>query len=269
MNVSICTFVYTNILGKRGLKSKMILQLCYMNLLAEASNSGNDNYAQIAINKKFLVSLLQLFVLLHFLNFTFGVGEQTSVHSSSVSDPSTSLFEQCSFWGSWKHRGETVKVKPAPGASWRSRVSDRRCGLFSSAGCPQVCAPSRTRQWWTAVPLGVEIRVLFRQGFSLGAFLAFATVCAVCVCVAGAVSECKDSPHRESGRWPPGSAEVPAGGAVPPGRAVQTQQPCSVKASLSSDLCSGLGPDVPDASAGSAQGDCCCPSRVPASTGCG
>ncbi|NWZ33548.1 WNK2 kinase, partial [Brachypodius atriceps] len=69
-----------------------------------------------------------------------------------------------------------------------------------------------------------------------------------------AVSECKDSPHRESGRWPPGSAEVPAGGAVPPGRAVQTQQPCSVKASLSSDLCSGLGPDVPDASAGSAQG---------------
>uniref|UniRef100_A0A8D2PS14 WNK lysine deficient protein kinase 2 n=1 Tax=Zosterops lateralis melanops TaxID=1220523 RepID=A0A8D2PS14_ZOSLA len=28
------------------------------------------------------------------------------------------------------------------------------------------------------------------------------------------------------------------------GRAVQTQQPCSVKASLSSDLCSGLGPDA-------------------------
>uniref|UniRef100_A0A8C3NCT3 non-specific serine/threonine protein kinase n=1 Tax=Geospiza parvula TaxID=87175 RepID=A0A8C3NCT3_GEOPR len=38
------------------------------------------------------------------------------------------------------------------------------------------------------------------------------------------------------------------------GKAVQTQQPCSVKASLSSDICSGLGPDAADANAGSGQG---------------
>ncbi|NWZ68496.1 WNK2 kinase, partial [Acrocephalus arundinaceus] len=65
------------------------------------------------------------------------------------------------------------------------------------------------------------------------------------------VSDCKESPHKESSGWQPGSPEAAA---VPAGRAVQTQQPCSVKASLSSDLCSGLGPDAPDASAGSAQG---------------
>ncbi|NXY36977.1 WNK2 kinase, partial [Pomatorhinus ruficollis] len=61
------------------------------------------------------------------------------------------------------------------------------------------------------------------------------------------VSDCRDSLPKESSRWPAGSPEAP-------GRAVQTQQPCSVKASLSSDLCSGLGPDAPDASAASAQG---------------
>ncbi|XP_063267958.1 serine/threonine-protein kinase WNK2 isoform X3 [Prinia subflava] len=61
------------------------------------------------------------------------------------------------------------------------------------------------------------------------------------------LSDSKDSPPQESGGWQPGSPAAPA-------RAVQTQQPCSVKASLSSDLCSGLGPDAPDASAGSAQG---------------
>uniref|UniRef100_A0A8C5IK33 non-specific serine/threonine protein kinase n=1 Tax=Junco hyemalis TaxID=40217 RepID=A0A8C5IK33_JUNHY len=38
------------------------------------------------------------------------------------------------------------------------------------------------------------------------------------------------------------------------GKAVQTQQPCSVKASLSSDICSGLGPDAADANAGAGQG---------------
>ncbi|NWR04047.1 WNK2 kinase, partial [Paradoxornis webbianus] len=62
------------------------------------------------------------------------------------------------------------------------------------------------------------------------------------------VSDCRDSLPKESSRWPAGSPEAA------PGRAVQTQQPCSVKASLSSDLCSGLGPDAPDASAASAQG---------------
>lgn len=67
--------------------------MCHMDLSAEVSKSGNDNYTQIAINKKFIVSYLQLFILLHLLNFTFGVGEQTcvllchSVRSSSSSAP--------------------------------------------------------------------------------------------------------------------------------------------------------------------------------------
>uniref|UniRef100_A0A8C0FSL8 non-specific serine/threonine protein kinase n=1 Tax=Bubo bubo TaxID=30461 RepID=A0A8C0FSL8_BUBBB len=38
------------------------------------------------------------------------------------------------------------------------------------------------------------------------------------------------------------------------GKAVQTQQPCSVKASLSSDICSGLGPEGGDVNASSGQG---------------
>ncbi|TRZ10749.1 hypothetical protein HGM15179_016359 [Zosterops borbonicus] len=61
------------------------------------------------------------------------------------------------------------------------------------------------------------------------------------------VSDCRESLPKESSKWPAGPPEAA-------GRAVQTQQPCSVKASLSSDLCSGLGPDAPDASAASAQG---------------
>ncbi|NWR49739.1 WNK2 kinase, partial [Regulus satrapa] len=71
------------------------------------------------------------------------------------------------------------------------------------------------------------------------------------------LSDSKDSPHRESSNSQPGSPEVAA---VPPctapalGKAVQTQQPCSVKASLSSDICSGLGPDTADANASSGQG---------------
>ncbi|NWU00191.1 WNK2 kinase, partial [Urocynchramus pylzowi] len=64
------------------------------------------------------------------------------------------------------------------------------------------------------------------------------------------LSDSKDSPHKDSSNPQPGSpAAAPA-----PGRAVQTQQPCSVKASLSSDICSGLGPDAADASAASGQG---------------
>ncbi|NXK68403.1 WNK2 kinase, partial [Sylvietta virens] len=70
------------------------------------------------------------------------------------------------------------------------------------------------------------------------------------------LSDSKDSPHKESSRWPGAAPEaaaaVPAGAA--PGRAVQTQQPCSVKASLSSDICSGLGPDAADANASAGQG---------------
>ncbi|XP_071407019.1 serine/threonine-protein kinase WNK2 isoform X2 [Pithys albifrons albifrons] len=71
------------------------------------------------------------------------------------------------------------------------------------------------------------------------------------------VSDSKDSPHRDPGQPQPGSPEAAA---VPPpappslGKAVQTQQPCSVKASLSSDICSGLGPDGADANASSGQG---------------
>uniref|UniRef100_A0A8C5NJG8 non-specific serine/threonine protein kinase n=1 Tax=Junco hyemalis TaxID=40217 RepID=A0A8C5NJG8_JUNHY len=52
----------------------------------------------------------------------------------------------------------------------------------------------------------------------------------------------------------PTAAAVPAGAAPALGKAVQTQQPCSVKASLSSDICSGLGPDAADANAGAGQG---------------
>ncbi|XP_016156750.1 PREDICTED: serine/threonine-protein kinase WNK2 [Ficedula albicollis] len=71
------------------------------------------------------------------------------------------------------------------------------------------------------------------------------------------LSDSKDSPHKESASSQPGSPEAaaaPPGAAPAVGRAVQTQQPCSVKASLSSDICSGLGPDAADANASSGQG---------------
>ncbi|NXA80072.1 WNK2 kinase, partial [Thryothorus ludovicianus] len=71
------------------------------------------------------------------------------------------------------------------------------------------------------------------------------------------LSDSKDSPHKESSNLQLGSPEaaaVPLGTAPSLGRAVQTQQPCSVKASLSSDICSGLGPDAADANASSGQG---------------
>ncbi|KAJ7407384.1 WNK lysine deficient protein kinase 2 [Willisornis vidua] len=88
------------------------------------------------------------------------------------------------------------------------------------------------------------------------------------------VSDSKDSPHRDPGQPQPGSPEAAA---VPPpvppslGKAVQTQQPCSVKASLSSDICSGLGPDGADANASSGQGSSTnslvtCPEPLPQST---
>ncbi|XP_072790872.1 serine/threonine-protein kinase WNK2 isoform X5 [Taeniopygia guttata] len=71
------------------------------------------------------------------------------------------------------------------------------------------------------------------------------------------LSDSKDLPHKESSNSQPGfpaAAAVPPGAAPAFGKAVQTQQPCSVKASLSSDICSGLGPDAADASTGSGQG---------------
>ncbi|NXP58410.1 WNK2 kinase, partial [Chloropsis cyanopogon] len=71
------------------------------------------------------------------------------------------------------------------------------------------------------------------------------------------LSDSKDSPHKESSNLQPGfpeAAVVPPSAAPAFGKAVQTQQPCSVKASLSSDICSGLGPDAADTNVGSGQG---------------
>ncbi|XP_074735929.1 serine/threonine-protein kinase WNK2 isoform X4 [Strix uralensis] len=71
------------------------------------------------------------------------------------------------------------------------------------------------------------------------------------------LSDSKDSPHKEATKTQPGSPEAaavtsPASSTF--GKAVQTQQPCSVKASLSSDICSGLGPEGGDVNASSGQG---------------
>ncbi|XP_014807034.1 PREDICTED: serine/threonine-protein kinase WNK2 isoform X9 [Calidris pugnax] len=72
------------------------------------------------------------------------------------------------------------------------------------------------------------------------------------------LSDSKDSPHKETSKAQPGSPEAAAAVTSPAlgtfGKAVQTQQPCSVKASLSSDICSGLGPEGGEANASSGQG---------------
>ncbi|NXK11761.1 WNK2 kinase, partial [Herpetotheres cachinnans] len=72
------------------------------------------------------------------------------------------------------------------------------------------------------------------------------------------LSDSKDSPHKETAKAQPGSPEAAAAATSPApatfGKAVQTQQPCSVKASLSSDICSGLGPEGGDVNASSGQG---------------
>uniref|UniRef100_A0A672U0P6 non-specific serine/threonine protein kinase n=1 Tax=Strigops habroptila TaxID=2489341 RepID=A0A672U0P6_STRHB len=73
------------------------------------------------------------------------------------------------------------------------------------------------------------------------------------------LSDSKDSPHKETPKSQPGSPEAAAAAVVSSasatfGKAVQTQQPCSVKASLSSDICSGLGPEGGDVNASSGQG---------------
>ncbi|XP_051483703.1 serine/threonine-protein kinase WNK2 isoform X9 [Apus apus] len=71
------------------------------------------------------------------------------------------------------------------------------------------------------------------------------------------LADSKDSPHKETAKAQSGSpraAAVSAPVAATFGKAVQTQQPCSVKASLSSDICAGLGPEGGDANASSGQG---------------
>ncbi|XP_010123217.1 PREDICTED: serine/threonine-protein kinase WNK2-like, partial [Chlamydotis macqueenii] len=71
------------------------------------------------------------------------------------------------------------------------------------------------------------------------------------------LSDSKDSPHKETTKTQPGSPEaaaVTSSASATFGKAVQTQQPCSVKASLSSDICSGLGPEGGDANASSGRG---------------
>ncbi|KAM6413936.1 serine/threonine-protein kinase WNK2 isoform 8-T9 [Rhynochetos jubatus] len=71
------------------------------------------------------------------------------------------------------------------------------------------------------------------------------------------LSDFKESPHKDTTKAQLGSPEAeavtsPASAAF--GKAVQTQQPCSVKASLSSDICSGLGPEGGDVNASTGQG---------------
>ncbi|XP_015730250.1 serine/threonine-protein kinase WNK2 isoform X13 [Coturnix japonica] len=71
------------------------------------------------------------------------------------------------------------------------------------------------------------------------------------------VSDSKDSPHKETTKAQPGSPKttgVTSSVSASFGKSVQTQQPCSVKASLSSDICSGLGPEGGDVNASSGQG---------------
>ncbi|XP_014807031.1 PREDICTED: serine/threonine-protein kinase WNK2 isoform X7 [Calidris pugnax] len=89
------------------------------------------------------------------------------------------------------------------------------------------------------------------------------------------LSDSKDSPHKETSKAQPGSPEAAAAVTSPAlgtfGKAVQTQQPCSVKASLSSDICSGLGPEGGEANASSGQGSSTnslvtCPEPLPQST---
>ncbi|KFQ51841.1 Serine/threonine-protein kinase WNK2, partial [Pelecanus crispus] len=71
------------------------------------------------------------------------------------------------------------------------------------------------------------------------------------------LSDSKDSPHKEPTKTRPESPEaaaVTSPASATFGKAVQTQQPCSVKASLSSDICSGLGPEGGDVNTSSGQG---------------
>uniref|UniRef100_A0A8B9BMD9 non-specific serine/threonine protein kinase n=2 Tax=Anser TaxID=8842 RepID=A0A8B9BMD9_9AVES len=88
------------------------------------------------------------------------------------------------------------------------------------------------------------------------------------------LSDSKDSPHKETTKAQSGSPEttaVTSSASATFGKSVQTQQPCSVKASLSSDICSGLGPEGGDVNASSGQGSSTnslvtCPEPLPQST---
>ncbi|XP_067159899.1 serine/threonine-protein kinase WNK2 isoform X8 [Apteryx mantelli] len=70
------------------------------------------------------------------------------------------------------------------------------------------------------------------------------------------MSDSKDSPSRETTKTQSGSPETTAVTSTSAtfGKSVQTQQPCSVKASLSSDICSGVGPEGGDVNMSSGQG---------------
>ncbi|XP_062441977.1 serine/threonine-protein kinase WNK2 isoform X10 [Rhea pennata] len=87
------------------------------------------------------------------------------------------------------------------------------------------------------------------------------------------LSDAKDSPHRETTKTQSGSPETAAvtSASATLAKSVQTQQPCSVKASLSSDICSGLGPEGGDMNTSSGQGSSTnslvpCPEPPPQST---
>ncbi|XP_043833970.1 serine/threonine-protein kinase WNK2 isoform X12 [Dromiciops gliroides] len=54
------------------------------------------------------------------------------------------------------------------------------------------------------------------------------------------LSDCRGSPSKDTAKARPGTNTVTSSASGTFGKAVQTQQPCSVKASLSSDICSGL-----------------------------
>ncbi|XP_016280041.2 serine/threonine-protein kinase WNK2 isoform X20 [Monodelphis domestica] len=54
------------------------------------------------------------------------------------------------------------------------------------------------------------------------------------------LSDCRGSPSKDTTKARPGSTAITSSASGTFGKAVQTQQPCSVKASLSSDICSGL-----------------------------
>ncbi|XP_036593351.1 serine/threonine-protein kinase WNK2 isoform X10 [Trichosurus vulpecula] len=54
------------------------------------------------------------------------------------------------------------------------------------------------------------------------------------------LSDCRGSPSKDTAKARPGSTTVTSSASGTFGKTVQTQQPCSVKASLSSDICSGL-----------------------------
>ncbi|XP_054833463.1 serine/threonine-protein kinase WNK2 [Eublepharis macularius] len=71
------------------------------------------------------------------------------------------------------------------------------------------------------------------------------------------VSDCKDTLAKENGKAQTGSTEatvLTSSTSAILGKSVQTQQPCSVKASLSTDICSGLATEGGDVHGNSGQG---------------